>query len=193
MRYTRIINYELKTAPTSEPITLAQAKNHLKVDVTTDDDLISGLIQSVRKKVESYTGRALIAQTWYGYADKVQGVIELTKCPVISVSSIKYTDTDGNEQTWPSTEYETDLSSTPARIIEADGYSYPTVQSGLKKWKIEFVTGYGQPDDVPEDIKSAMYLLFGHLYEHRESVLPVQMSELPMGVQYLLEPYIVWR
>ena len=190
----RIHTYKLKTAALTEPISLAEAKLHLKVDVTTDDDLILALITSAREYVELYTGRALVSSTWYGYADSVDtDGIQITKVPVISITSIKYVDGAGATQTWSSAEYETDLASEPARVIAADGYSFPSIQSGLNKWTLEFVAGYPTAATVPEALRSAMYLMIGHLYEHREAASPATFNVIPLGVKSLLERYIIWR
>lgn len=191
---TRITNYALKTAAVTEPLTLTETKLHLKVDDTADDELIRSLISAARQHVEDYTGRALVTQTWYGYADSLCGTVQITKCPVQSITSIKYVDGDGDTQTWSSTEYESDLSGTPARVIEADGYSFPTTATTLNAWTIEFVSGYGYASDVPAAIRSAMLLLIGHWYEHRMSVIIGSSAyEVPQAVTALLTPYIVWR
>ena len=57
---------ELVSGPEIEPVTLAEAKRHLREydDVTTNDADITALIQGAREWVEQYTARALIDQTW---------------------------------------------------------------------------------------------------------------------------------
>jgi hypothetical protein len=49
------VSYSLtvKTQPTVEPVSLAQAKAHLRVDTTDDDALILAMIQGARAKIES--------------------------------------------------------------------------------------------------------------------------------------------
>lgn len=58
-----MLQVKVVTAPAVEPITLTEAKLHCKVDLTTDDDLITPLIVAAREEIERRTWRALITQT----------------------------------------------------------------------------------------------------------------------------------
>jgi len=86
-------------APASEPITLTEAKAHLRVetDFTEDDTIIGTFISAARESCEARTGRQLVTAT---YALRLGGFpcgdsIELPKPPLVSVTSITYVDTDG--------------------------------------------------------------------------------------------------
>ena len=52
--------------PSAEPLSLAEAKLHLRVgaDITEDDGLIAALIVTARQQAEHRTGRALVSQQW---------------------------------------------------------------------------------------------------------------------------------
>jgi len=80
---------KLKTAPTVEPFTLDEAKNQLRVEVTTDDALITSLIKAARQMAESEMHRAFITQTWQMYLDTESAEIEIPKPPLQNVVSIK--------------------------------------------------------------------------------------------------------
>lgn len=54
----------LVTGPSEEPVSLAEAKLHLRVDDNADDALISALIVAARQHAENDTRRALVTQTW---------------------------------------------------------------------------------------------------------------------------------
>ena len=191
----RIIDYSLKTAAATEPITSSEAKLHLRVDLSTDDTLIAALIQAAREQVEAYTGRTLVSSSYYGYADDIDSDgFEITMCPVTAITAITYKDTAGTTQTWANTNYILNSTRTPARIGLASSVAIPSTYGGNHDWRVEFVTGYANAAAVPAAIKSAMLLLIGHLYEHREAVIIGTITaQLPLSVEYLLTPYVVWR
>lgn len=60
---------KLTTAPTTEPVTLAEAKAHLRVDVADDDLLITNLITAARVHAENVCRRAFVTQKWDLYLD----------------------------------------------------------------------------------------------------------------------------
>jgi uncharacterized phiE125 gp8 family phage protein len=181
--------------PAAEPVSLADLKEHLRVDTTAEDDLITSLGEAAREWVEQVCGMQLVEATLRDDLDGFPDEIRLGRYPVQSVSSITYTDTNGDTQTWASSNYQTDLGAKPARIRAAYGVSYPSTRS-FKSVSITYVAGYasgGSPTDhgfnVPSSIKAAIKLLVGHWYTHRMAVMPMQMHEAPMAVQSLLAPY----
>jgi uncharacterized phiE125 gp8 family phage protein len=190
---------KLATAPAAEPLSLTEAKLHLKVDISTDDDLITSLIKAAREACENFTGRSLITTAWELYFDvfpsRNLGLIELPKCPALAVSAVSYTDADGVTQTVSSALYQLDIVSEPARLLPVDGNAWPTDVKPYKvnAVKVAFTAGYGSAgSSVPESIRTAMRLLLGLLYENREAVnIGNLVTELPIGVQNLLWPYRV--
>lgn len=159
--------YKLKTAATTYPLTLSEVKLHLKVSVSTDDDLITALRNSAIEWVEQYTNRQIMPATWYLYKDTLVGDIELDWCPVTAVSSLKYYDTDNALQTLSTDYYDVDTASEPARICLAYGYDWPTVYERPNAVTIEFTAGYADAASVPAPITSALLLMIGHNYENR--------------------------
>lgn len=61
---------KLLTPPSVEPITLTEAKAHLRVDIDDDNGLIQGLISSVRQQAEQICRRAIISQQWLVTLDR---------------------------------------------------------------------------------------------------------------------------
>lgn len=163
----------LSVAPTVEPITLPEAKEHLRVLTSDDDSYISSLIKPTRKKVEYDLRRALITQTWIMYLDDFPvggNLIRIPYPPLQEISSIKYYDTANVQQTWSSDEYEEDIYSEPARVGLVSGYPWPSTYDRLNAIEITFVAGYGDAaTDVPGTIIQAMKFLLAHYYENREA------------------------
>lgn len=190
MRYART----LYAPPTAEPVTVAEAKSHLRVDASAEDELIRGLIAGARLWVEGTCGLSLITQTHDltldGFPDEV---IQLPRGPVQSVSSITYIDTAGDTQTWSSSNYIVDTKSTPNRITPAYGVAYPSTQTRINTVTVRYVAGYGaKGSDVPEPIRQAIKLLVGQMYAHREpEVTGTIVSPVRFAVDALLAPYRV--
>lgn len=183
----------LVTAPATEPVTLAEAKAHLRVDVADDDTLIAALIVAAREHAERFTHRALITQTWDWSVDGFPAIIVLPKPRLVSVTSITYMDSVGNSQTLAVSNYTVDGKSEPGRIVPAFGNQWPVTQGVINAVTVRFVAGYGDASAVPQGIKQAMLLMVGHWYDHREAVAHAQtVVEVPMAVDMLLMGHRVW-
>lgn len=182
----------LVTAPTVEPVTLAEAKTHLRVDGTDDDTLISALITAAREHVDGrdgWLGRALCTQTWDCHYDTFpdDGLLYLPLAPVQSVTSVKYIDPDGVQQTFSSDNYAlgADLDWSP-RVILGWDKSWPSIRAVPEAVTVRVVAGYAS---VPRPICQALLLLIGHWHEHREAVMEGTFREVPTTVSALLTPY----
>lgn len=183
---------KLITAPTSEPVSVAEAKAHLRVVGTDDDAYIGSLITAARQSAESITGRALMPQTWEFAVDEFKSEIRLNKPPFSAVSSIKYIDKDGVQQTLAEADYILDSHSEPARVTSAYSKSWPYARKQANSVLIRFTAGYADAAAVPQEIKNWMLLRVGMLYENRESVAAgMTLDEVP-HVDRLLSNYIDW-
>jgi len=184
----------LTVPSTDRPVSLASAKLHLRVgDGEEEDFLIRALIAAATEYVENFTGRALISQTWIEYFDAFPACISLKKSPAVSVTSIKYLDSAGDEQTLPAADYTVDVITEKSRIAPVYGSSWPSTYGEFNSVYVEYVAGYGDTeDDVPHSIRAALLLLIGHLYENREVSIPTALNELPFGFDALLTPYRLW-
>lgn len=187
----------LVTGPETEPVTLAEAKLHCRVDLDTDDALIGSLITAAREYVERVCRPqlALISQTWRYVADELPASrFELRPYPLRSVSSIVITDDDGNETTYSSANYLVDTASEPGRVTLKGTASWPsTTLRELNGFAVTFVAGFGDdPANVPQQIRQAMLLLIGHWYENREEqvITGAAPASVAFAVKALLAP---WR
>lgn len=187
----------LITGPTASPVSLAEAKAHLRVYGTEDDGLIAGYLMAATQSAEKQTNLLLGEQTWELTIDQWPssvwgsgGVIRLPRSPVQSVTSISYVDADGVTQTVLAGDYVLDANVQPAAIYPVFGKTWPAARPQANAVAVRFVVGYTQ---IPEPIRAAILLLVGHFYENREAVIVGQApSELPMGVESLLFPFRVF-
>ncbi|MFD0986772.1 head-tail connector protein [Methyloligella solikamskensis] len=182
----------LTSGPAVEPVSLAEAKAHLRVDEDAEDDLISALITSARSWVERQYGLALITQGWSFYLDRVPdaGAVALPLAPLQSVESVTFHAGDGGTSELDADGYAYDALSNPARLV------FKSVSGGaslrrLNGIEIAYTCGFGDAaDDVPAPIRQALLLLIAHWFERREPV-PAggEPPEVPAMVAGLLAPY----
>lgn len=190
----------LVTAPTVEPIDLADAKRqcHLSDDLTDQDAQISAYISAAREWAEVYTGRALLTQTWDLKFDAFPDVICLPKPPIASVTSVSYIDTNGTTQTLSSSLYTTDLPTgpyaPPGRIVPVYGSTWPSTRDVPNAVTVRVVCGYGSdPALVPDAIKQAIRVKVATMFGAREGlVVGTIASPIPSADDLLLWPFKVW-
>ena len=177
--------------PNTQPVSLTETKLHLKQEEDADDTLISPLIKAATLKAENVTKRQFMEATFESRLDRFPVEFHLPRPPLLSIVSIKYIDTDGNEQTFEDSKYSVDTFRTIGRVVLKSGESWPSVDDDINVVRIQWKAGYGtKQSDVPEDIRSAILLTIGHLYEHREDVVVgASVNELPQGALDLLWSY----
>lgn len=137
---------------------------------TTNDPLLTQIIASVRQTVEERIGRALITQTREKVLDAFPECIYLERPPVASVTSVKYIDIDGVEQTLSASLYQVDTESEPARVKPAYGQTWPATRAQDNAVRVRYVCGYGASASVPQPIRSYMLLRIKHAYDQRDPV-----------------------
>lgn len=177
--------------PPAPIITLDEAKAHLRVEGTEDDDYITGLIAAATAWIDGpggWLGRALGEQTLELRTRCFsRSVLDLPYPPIISVESVKYLDSSGVEQTIDPALYEVGLSG----VTAAYGTSWPTARSVEEAVRVRYVAGYA--DGVPASIRHALLMLVAEFYARREATSADKPERLPFGVEALLAPHKIWR
>lgn len=201
---------QLITPPAGEPVSLAEAKLHLRVDFDDDDSLIQVLISAARQAAETLTNRQLVTARWRMVLDSFPGpslmgvpagqtftlpghAVLLPKSPVASVVEIRYLDMAGVWQVMPAANYTVDCACEPARITPVFGQIWPISLPQIGAVSVIFDAGYGDALAVPEGIKTWIKLRLGSLYVHREEVASMtrgRIDPLPF-IDGLLDPYKV--
>lgn len=183
--------YKVTSGPTTEPVSLADAKLWLKIhpDVDEDDELVRALIATSRRWAEHGTSRALITQTIQEVWDCGQIVFHLSIAPLIAVTKFEYRDTSGTYVEWANTNYTVDDVSQPGRVVVNRATSPPYVAGTSTLYpnliRITYTAGSTTPAEVPDNIKTAMLLQIKLMYDNRE--------DMPLGKETSLFARTAWN
>lgn len=181
------------TPPTAEPITLEEAKEHLRVVLPDEDALIGRLITAARRMLENRTNRRLMPQTVEFAVAGFGAGIFVPSAPFRALASITYTDPGGVDMVLPPTDYFVDDYIEPAAVVAAFGASWPAIRDG-SLILVRAEVGYASAEDVPDDLKAWMLLAIGTMYDHRATVATgTSLAELPPDFMSMLwHPYMVY-
>jgi uncharacterized phiE125 gp8 family phage protein len=189
------------TAADSEPLSIQEAKVHLNLPVAQNyhDVKLAGLIRTATLEVENRTGWKLMDQTIElvldGFPNSEE--IRLEAGGITAITSVKYDDINGTEQTWASTNYFTALQGTRPRLVKKPTVGWPTTQNGKpQSVRIRMQAGVADRKTLPEHFITAIKLLIAYWYENPTAVnIGNIVNELPLGVEAILDNplYKIWR
>jgi uncharacterized phiE125 gp8 family phage protein len=197
----------MTTAPSEEPVTLAEAKVHLKVEIDDDDALIDSLIATAREQVEDWTRRAIMTQTWDYFLDAFPSCNYITlpfgnlqpdvagPVPPAYALSITYRDSAGTVTTMVAgTDYLVEPNGDQhGRIVLPYGMTWPSVALyPSNPIAIRFNCGWADAADVPAKIKAAIKILCSEMYENRGEAVIGQTVVENKTAEYLLASERLW-
>lgn len=186
------------TAPTVEPVTLAQAKAHMRITHSDDDTWITSRIIGARQWVENYLQRALVQHAYRADIPGFDSAILLPYGPVISITSITYWDTSSPQaqQTVSSSVYTLygDV------VVLTDGQTWPSISVRPNAVSINYTAGYASTssplapaENVPQTVKDAILMMVASGHEQREDhVVGATFVNTGM-VRDLLQPWRIYR
>lgn len=175
------------TTPT-EPVTLAEAKLHLRETDTAEDALITALISAARETCEDRIEGTIPVTGWRLTLDSFPDAIKLPRGPIASVESVKYLDTAGVEQTLSSLDYLVDTASTQGYIVPAYGKEWPETRDQINAVTVEYTAGAAT---APHALKAWMLLAVGEMFANREA--SAERPTVAHGFSdRLLDPFRVW-
>jgi uncharacterized phiE125 gp8 family phage protein len=187
------VRYEIITQPTQTPVSLDEAKAHLRVDHPDDDAAIINMIKSATSMAEEFLRRALCTQTIkLAMPTFPSGSIVLPRPPIQSIVAVSYYTEDDLLASI--------LNLPPAAIYTLDEYEYAAVLLPGKSWPatathrtaafVEYIAGYASPALVPEPIRQAILMTVGHFFANREDVITGTIAAaLPRSAESLLWPF----
>lgn len=187
--------WTLVTGPTVEPVSLPALKEHLRVDATDEDALLEDYLQAARAWAETYTGRALLTQTWDVHYAGWPGLagFELPLAPLQSITHIKYTvQGAAAATTLTASVYKALVDLESPRVVLAYNQEWPsdTLEDYLPI-VVRMVCGWTSAAAVPAGIKQGIRWIVGHMHENREAVTVgnVVPQQVPMSARWALDPY----
>lgn len=187
--------YNVHTANQELPVTLEQVRYHLRnEDLHFDDALLTAYIRAAAGYVERVYGLALLTQTIKQYHSEFPCTsntpLLLRIAPLLSVTSIVYTDSAGVSQTWTAAEYTSGRLDLGGFIVPAIGYSWPgSVASLPNAVTVTYSAGFGaKPSTLPAAITQAILYMVADMYQRRED----SVVSLPKASEYFLMPWYRW-
>ncbi|KNY17647.1 hypothetical protein AKG11_08515 [Shinella sp. SUS2] len=180
--------------PTVEPVTLAEAKAHLRLDAADEDALVSALIRAAREYLEATTGLCLITRSLRLYLDDwpETRVIQIARGPVQTIEMVTVYDATGLPVAADVTGYRLDGAARPARLLLP---ARPDTDRALNGIEIDFTAGFGESGaNVPDGLKRALLMHVAAMFELRGVLSPVdQPGTVPAGYDRLVAPYRLRR
>jgi uncharacterized phiE125 gp8 family phage protein len=182
----------LLTGPALEPVSLAEAKAHLRVEHDDEDAEILALVAGARIHIEAQTRRALITQTWRLVRDAwpVDGRIAVLPAPLRELLAARVVMRDGSAQTIDLDRFTLDQAGAPAMLAFAPS-TLPGSDRPVAGIELDVEVGYGDDaDDVPQPLRQAILKLVAHWYENR-GLAGDRAAVLPLTIGALIAPYRV--
>jgi len=186
------VKSKVSVQPASEPVSLAELKDALRITATNEDTLLTQLIIDARVYCEDYTGRKFITQTIVSYGDNfgsvdeewftghriasLQSIYSGKRCmimdwtPAQSITTVETIDSDNTESTYSATNYYLDNfdDNMNPKLILNDTADIPTSLRRSNNIKITWIAGYGDnATDVPASIRRGIIMAASHLYTNR--------------------------
>ncbi len=182
----------MTSPPASEPVTVADAKAHLRIDGSEEDVLIASLLLTSRLHIETALSLALVTQSWTLKLDcwPPGRDVELPLSPLRSVDEVRIKDASGVAVIVPAESYLVDLAARPARLVW-NNVMPPMPQVPANGIEIDLTVGFGADgDSVPAPLKHAILMLAAHWYEHRDpQEIGGEGARIPDAVGELINPF----
>lgn len=163
----------LVTGPAQEPITIDDAKRHLRISQTQDDVTIRRMLQAAREAGEDYMNRGFFTQTWKFTLARWADQIALPRAaPLQSVTTVQYYDSNNALQTLSTSIYDVDTTSRPGRITRASNQSWPALSADrhIGRVVITYVVGFTSVDLIPERWKQGIRIYLGLFDRNRDGL-----------------------
>lgn len=178
------------SATFSEPLSLSDLRKHLRVEHNEEDSYLNMLIGASRAAAESLIDGIIADREFILTLDEFTNEIAFPLRPVNPNSiAISYVDENGDSQTFTAFDYTSDQFKTC--IFPTYNTDWPKTEAGFNKVTITFSAGFvGHYGSMPQDVKHAMLMIAGTLYDQREDhTAQIKLHDVPTSSDMLLSPY----
>lgn len=185
---------KLITPATALALSVDDAKLQARIDDSVLDTRLQAYILAATEMAEQHLGRAIMPQTWELTLDAFPDAFELTRVPVSAVSSVKYYDLDGVQQTLSSSLYTFDSADDygSAYVVPAYGTTWPSTKDQINAVAVRYVAGYAAAANVPPAITAWIALMVAAMVDNPS----LEQSKQTYSLGYadrLLDRYKVWH
>lgn len=192
------------TAPTALPVTVAQAKAHLRIDASDEDDVVERYLRAAIGFVQTKASVVLAPTTLQQRFDYWPGLVKLARGPVRDVREVAYLDEDGAEQEVAEASWMWEPTDEGADFWLVSDFDRPSLQEDRRGTvRITFDAGFDDPNDtgsgddpsltLPDELVQAVLLMTGHFFENREAVSAVALHTVELAVDALIHSTRVYR
>lgn len=191
-------NVVTRTYQPTDYITVAELRQHLRLTANTDDAYLHGLLMGVFDYVSNYLGYQVCKSTVDYFYTQTDGGVFHIPARILSLTSVKYRDSNGDLQTMASTDYDEVLTISANYCYDVTLINNPaTLYDYGWRYKVTVVEGFGKSGDsvdfskiFPESLRNAIYLLAEHFYTQRGAeVVGASVQPLTYGHETLLSPF----
>lgn len=180
------------SAPASEPVSLALAKSHLRIDHAAEDALITAWVTAARELTETYTRKRWVTQQLRLTLERFPYLtrdIRLPVSPVATIDNFAYTDANGNAATLATdgSAFQKWLDHNPPLLCPLPYQPWPITKPGvLQAITIDFTAGTAAAG-VPQQVTAAILLTLGDWDKNRAGEGDPIGRGLPNAAKFLLD------
>ncbi|MEX6723392.1 head-tail connector protein [Parapedomonas caeni] len=166
------------------PVSLAEARAYLRLDLSTEDAEVAGLVRVATQLCEAFTGQVLLASQWRDrWPLPLAGTARLTTGPVRAIAAVAWRTSADDRLPLAAADWQADLDDRDGATIRLLSAAPATAV-----WlEVDYWAGLAADwNGLPEPLRLGILRLVAHLHAHRDAP---DDSGPPLAVAALWRPY----